>query len=379
MKYNFDKEINRLNTHSYKWDKFGEEYLPLWVADSDFEVPPAVTERLMKRIEHKVYGYFLTGNEIYNVLIDWFKREYDVNIPDRSWIKLVPSIVPALAVASNIGGGKSITNIPNYCNLLDAPKSAGNVMIKVPLRNDNERYSIDFDMLEEAITEDTRLFYLCNPHNPVGRVYTLEELKEVSRFARKHNLIVISDEAHCEVVYEGKHIPFFAVDDYAREHSITLYSNGKMYNLPDLILSFAVIPNEELRNEFNRLGYALGEEHVLNVEAGIATYGESSEWKNELLNYLKENRDYLESELKKRFDKAKVVHLEGTYLEWIDLRAYGEDVDAGFFLDRAKLFLTDGEDFGQKGYIRINFATQKSILTKALDMMEKTLKDNGYL
>lgn len=375
MRFDFDKKVDRYNTHSFKWDLFGEEYLPLWVADSDFEVAPAVTERLKKRIEHGIYGYFLTGTEIYDVLTRWFNEEYGVEVPGKKWIKLLPGIVPALAVASNIGGGKSITTTPNYVGLLNAPESAGNELIKVPLRNEDERYTIDFDALEAAVTEDTRIFYLCNPHNPVGRVYTREELLAVSAFAKKHDLIVVSDEAHCEVIFEGKHIPFFSVDDYARDHSITLYSNGKMFNVPDLILAFAVIPNAELKDEFERLGYALGEEHVLNVEAGIATYGESKEWKQQLLEYLKDNRDYLESEIKRRFPKAKVVHLESTYLEWVDFRAYGEDIDAKFFLDKAKVFFTEGKDFGGPGYIRINFATRRANITEALDKMEQSLAE----
>ncbi|MCQ2522457.1 MAG: aminotransferase class I/II-fold pyridoxal phosphate-dependent enzyme [Lachnospiraceae bacterium] len=373
MTFDFDKKVDRLNTHSYKWDMLGEEYLPLWVADADFEVPPAVTERLQNRINHGVFGYFLTGNEIYDVLRNWFREEYNVKIPGKSWIRLVPGIVPALAVASNIGGGKSMTNIPNYCNLLDAPVSAGNVMIQVPLKNENEYYTIDFAALEAALTEDTKVFYLCNPHNPVGRVYSLEELQKVSAFAKKHNLLVVSDEAHCEVVFEGEHIPFFTVDEYAREHSITLYSNGKLCNVPDLILAFAIIPNKEIREEFERYAYAFGEEHVLNIEAGIATYAESNEWKKQLLAYLKANRDYLERELKTRFPKAKVVHLESTYLEWVDFRAYGEDIDAKFFKKYAKVFLTEGTDFGGEGYVRINFATRRAIITEALDRMEKAL------
>lgn len=375
MTFDFDKPIERLNTHSYKWDLKGEEYLPLWVADADFEVAPAVTERIRKRMEHGIYGYFLTGNEIYDTLSKWFAEEYQAEVPGKEWIKIVPGIVPALAVASNIGGGKSMTNTPNYCNLLDAPVSAGNEMIRVLLANNDEYYTIDFDALEAAVTEDTKVFYLCNPHNPVGRVYTLEELKQVSAFAKKHNLLVVSDEAHCEVVFEGKHIPFFTVDEYAREHSITLYSNGKLCNVPDLILAFAVIPNKELKDEFERLGYAFGEEHVLNVEVGVATYGESKEWKQQLLAYLKDNRDYLESELKRRFPKAKVVHLQSTYLEWVDFRAYGQNIDAKFFYNKAKVFLTDGEDFGGTGYVRINFATRREIITQALDRMEEVLKE----
>lgn len=373
MKYNFDEKVNRINSNCYKWDLLGEDYLPLWVADLDFKVPPAVTSRLQRRIDHGVYGYYFPGNEIYDVLIKWFLEEYNTVIPNKSWIKLVPGIVPALAVASNIGGGKSITNIPNYSNIIEAPKRAGNEMIEVALKNDNEYYSIDFEALENAITEDTRVFYLCNPHNPVGRVYSLEELKRVSEFAKKHNLLVVSDEAHCEVVFEGKHIPFFTVDDYAKEHSITFYSNGKMCNLPDLILAFAIIPNQALKDEFERLGYAFGGVHALNVEAGIASYGESKEWKDGLLEYLKANRDYIEVELKSRFPKAKFVHLEGTYLEWVDFRAYGEDIDAEFFKKNAKVFLTDGKNFGGEGYVRINLATQRAVIAEALDKMEAAL------
>lgn len=371
---NFDEEINRLNTHSYKWDLKGEKYIPLWVADTDFRVPDQVTARLQRRIDHGLYGYLLTGTEIYDAITGWFKREYDTVIPGKPWIKLVPSIVPALAVASNIGGGKSIVNVPNYSCLLDAPGNAGNEMIRVPMHNDNGYYSIDFELLENAITEDTRLFYLCNPHNPVGRVYSIEELRKVSEFAKKHNLIVISDEAHCEIVYEGKHIPFFTVDDYAREHSITLYSNGKLYNLPDLILAFAIIPNPELYKEFERLAYAFGEEHVLNVEAGVATYSECMEWKAQMLSYLKDNRDYLENVIKEKFPKAIITHLEATYLLWVDFRAYGKDIDAKFFYRYADVFLTDGEEFGQEGYVRINFGTRRQLLEESIDRMEKALK-----
>ncbi len=374
-RFNFDKEVNRLNTKSYKWDLMGEEYLPLWVADTDFEVPPAVTARIQKRVDHGIYGYLLTGTEVYEAIQGWFKRSFDVDIPMKDWTMLVPGIVPGLAVASNIGGGKSITNVPNYVGLLEAPASAGNTLITVPMYNEEEYYTIDFLALQQAITPDTRLFYLCNPHNPVGRVYSYEELKAVSEFAKKNHLIVISDEAHCEVVYEGKHIPFFSVDDYARDHSITFYSNGKMCNVPDLILAFAIIPNPKLRKEFARLGYAFGEEHILNVEAGTACYAESDDWKEQLLTYLRENRDYLEWEIKLRFPKAEFVHLEATYLLWVDMRAYGEDVTAKFFMDNAQVFFTDGGQFGADGYIRINFGTRREILTEALDRMQEALID----
>jgi len=373
--YDFDRKVERLNTKSVKWDLMGEEYLPLWVADMDFTVPPAVTERLQKRLDHGVFGYLHDEDDIYDAMIRWFKRVLSVELPGRDWFYPVPGIVPGLRVASNLGG-KSLTFAPNYCCLLEAPGYAGNEMITVPMTcsGDPEYYEMDFDALEEAVTEDTGVFYLCNPHNPVGRVFTLEELRKVSDFAKRHNLIVVSDEAHCELVYEGRHIPFFTVDDYARENSITFYSNGKMCNVPDVIWAFAVIPNKELRERYKRLAYAFGDPHIMNVEAGIATYAESDEWKAELLAYLKANRDYLEQELKRRFPKVKYTHLEATYLLWADFRAYGEDKDAQWFTGNAKVFFTDGKTFGEDGRIRINFGTRRSILTEALDRMEAALK-----
>lgn len=399
MTFDFDKEINRLNTSSYKWDLYGDKYIPLWVADTDFEVPPAVTDRLQKLVDKKVYGYLLTGNGIYDAITDWFKREYDAEIEGKPWIKIIPGIVPALAVASNLGleeiepakvDGKwqqqteSVTAVPNYSALIEAPETAGNIMKQVQMKcemkadesgYEYEYYSLDFDALQEAVTDKTKVLYLCNPNNPVGRVYSYDELKQVSEFARKNNLIVVSDEAHCEVVYEGKHIPFFTVDEYAHENSISLYSNGKLCNLPDLIMAFAVIPNAELRDRFEKLSYAFGEEHVMNVEAGIASYAESDEWKRQMVAYLKANRDYLDSELKKRFPKDKypefkMTHLEGTYLLWLD---FG-NLNSEWFMNNAGVFMSDGSFFGGAGHVRLNFATRRELLTEALDKIEEAVK-----
>ncbi|MCQ2493159.1 MAG: aminotransferase class I/II-fold pyridoxal phosphate-dependent enzyme [Lachnospiraceae bacterium] len=399
MTFDFDKEINRLNTSSYKWDLYGDKYIPLWVADTDFEVPPAVTDRLQKLVDKKVYGYLLTGNGIYDAITDWFKREYDAEIEGKPWIKIIPGIVPALAVASNLGleeiepakvDGKwqqqteSVTAVPNYSALIEAPETAGNIMKQVQMKcemkadesgYEYEYYSLDFDALQEAVTDKTKVLYLCNPNNPVGRVYSYDELKQVSEFAKKNNLIVVSDEAHCEVVYEGKHIPFFTVDEYAHENSISLYSNGKLCNLPDLIMAFAVIPNAELRDRFEKLSYAFGEEHVMNVEAGIASYAESDEWKRQMVAYLKANRDYLDSELKKRFPKDKypefkMTHLEGTYLLWLD---FG-NLNSEWFMDNAGVFMSDGSFFGGAGHVRLNFATRRELLTEALDKIEEAVK-----
>ena len=254
--------------------------------------------------------------------------------------------------------------------LLDAPEKAGNKMIRVPLRNDNEYYTFDFDALSKALLPDTKLFYLCNPQNPVGRIYTHKELQEVSSFAKENDLVVISDEIHCELVYDRKHIPFLTVDEYAKETSISFYAPGKTYNIPGVSLAFAIIPNEWIRKEFNRISYALGHPGVFNIEAGIAAYSESKEWRLELIRYLKENRDYLEAELKKRFPKALFTHTEATYLQWVN---FGEGIDGDYLRKNAKVWLTDGKDFGGEGYVRINFGCPRGCITEALDRIESAL------
>ena len=240
-------------------------------------------------------------------------------------------------------------------------------MIRVPLKNEDEYYTFDFEALSKALLPDTKLFYLCNPQNPVGRIYKLEELQEVSEFAKENELVVISDEIHCELVYDRKHLPYITVDDYALENSISFYAPGKTYNIPGVSLAFAVIPNEKIREEFQRVSYALGHPGVFNIEAGIAAYAESKEWRVDLIQYLRENRDYLESELQKRFPNARYTHTEGTYLQWV---FFGDDIDADFIRKKAKVWLTDGKDFGGEGYVRINFGCPRDYITEALDRIE---------
>ena len=221
----FDRFIDRHNTNSIKWDFTREDELPMFIADMDFESAPAVKDRIEKRLQHPVYGYTKTPDELINSFISWFKEEYDFEL-EKEWVVPISGIVPALAVVSNLRGGSSITVTPNYHMLLDAPEKAGNKMIRVPLRNDNEYYTFDFDALSKALLPDTKLFYLCNPQNPVGRIYTHKELQEVSSFAKENDLVVISDEIHCELVYDRKHIPFLTVDEYAKETSISFCTSS---------------------------------------------------------------------------------------------------------------------------------------------------------
>lgn len=372
MSFDFDEPVDRRNTGSIKWG-LEEDCIPLFIADMDFAVSPAITERIIRRARHPIYGYTRPDKKLFEAFQNWILNTYNYEIK-AGWLELLPGIVPALAVAGNVVSGKSITNTPNYSNLLNAPEKAGNTMITVPLKNEDEHYEIDFDDLERHLTPDTRIFYLCNPHNPIGKMYTREELQAISSFAKKYQLIVVSDEIHCELVFDKEHIPFFTVDEYAREHSITFMAPGKTYNIPGVVLAFAIIPNEELRARFHAAGYAMGHPGIFNIEAAIAAYGESDQWKKELVEYLRQNRDYLEKELKRRFPKAKFPHTEATYLQWIDFRPYGEQINADFLKKHAKVILTDGKGFGETGYVRLNFGCRREILKEALDRIENAIK-----
>ena len=375
MAYNFDEDIDRHNTGSIKWDACVKGEIPMFIADADFAAPPAVLERIRKRAEHPVFGYTRPDKKLKSIIAQRVNKDFGSVIKEE-WIEFTGGVVPALSVAADAVGGTCMVNTPNYGMMLTAPVKAGHPLIKVPLKNENENYSIDFDAMERAVTPDTRLFYLCNPHNPVGHVYSRKELEEISAFAKAHNLIVVSDEIHCELVYDGTHIPFYDVDEYARNHSIVLTATGKTYNLPGCTFSYAVIADKDLREKFVNAGYAMAHPGIFNLEAGIAAYGESEDWRNELVAYLKSNRDYLYEELKKRFPKAAFTYTKATYLQWIDFRAYGENIDADYIKRKAGVILSGGDFFDAPGYVRLNFACTKKTLQEALERIERAVKLN---
>lgn len=371
MAYDFDAPVSRRGTGCVKWDAYPADYLPMFIADSDFAVPEAITRAIIRRAEHPVYGYSLTSAELFDAFLGWYAREYNVT-PARDWLEPMSGIVPALAVASTIREGRSLTVTPNYPMLLNGPSRAGREMITVPLHNENEVYTFDFDALQRSLTPDTRLFYLCNPQNPVGRVYTREELLQLSEFARENSLIVISDEIHCELVYDRRHTPFWTVDAYARDHSISFYAPGKTYNIPGCAAAFALIPNHELKEQFCKAGFAMGHPGIFESAATAAAYRDGGVWRDALLDYLRGNRDCLEAELRRRFPKASFPHTEGTYLQWINYEAYGL-CGGDDFQRRAKLILNDGAAFGAPGYVRLNFACSRATLYEALDRIEQAI------
>ncbi|MDR1302942.1 MAG: aminotransferase class I/II-fold pyridoxal phosphate-dependent enzyme [Treponema sp.] len=365
MRFNFDEPVDRRGSGSVKWDTIGERVLPMFVADMDFRSSPQIIEVLEAKIHHGIFGYG-QDLEFPGIIKQWFQDAYQVPIKEE-WIVLLPAIVPVLAAVSRLREGRVMIPSPNYHILLAAPGKAGKETIRSPLKNTNEYYEMDFDDMRRRIEPDVRLFYLCNPHNPVGRVYTYEELKELSCFAEEQNLIIVSDEAHCGLVFDGRrHIPFFSIDEYAAEHSITIMGPGKTYNLAGLPFGFAIIPNGTLRQEFNKTCYSLPNPGILNVAAAKAAYGSSEPWRLQLVDYLQGNRDYFEKALREQFPAIKMTHVEGTYLQWVDFRPLGIEDPYQWLLDKVKILPNKGEPFGLEGYVRFNLGTTRARLEEAI-------------
>jgi cystathionine beta-lyase len=368
--YNFDEAVERRGTQCAKWDRIEKDLLPMWIADMDFPAPPAVLKALSARVEHGVLGYGDDGEDLPKIICAWLQDEFKISV-DENWLVLLPAIIPSYMVACNIRQGPIMINIPIYNGILHATSKVGKKAIFSPLKNINEYYEMDYDDMRKRLVPELQLFCLCNPHNPVGRVYTKEELLELSRFARKNKLLVISDDVHCGLTLDRPYIPYFSVDDYALQQSITLIGTAKTFNLPGLPCGFAIIPNETLREEFKEISYALPSPGILEVIAAKAAFGESREWRLALVDYLRGSRDYLEASLRRVFPGAKLPHVEGTYLQWVDFRPLGIEQPWQWLQDKAKVLASDGKSFGAEGYVRFNFGTSRGRLEDAVQRMER--------
>jgi cystathionine beta-lyase len=375
--YNFDEEISRRGDNSEKWNRYADDVLPLWVADMDFRAPKPVIDALVEKARFGIYGYQYY-EEIKSTIAAWLNGNYHCGVQNE-WIVIVHALVPALAQATSMRDGGVLLPVPTYMGILSAPVKTGRKPIFSPLKNTGEYYEMDFVDMRKRCADGAETMILCNPQNPVGRVYKKEELLEASRVAKENALLVISDEVHGELILEGEHIPFFTVDDYARENSITLMGPGKTCNIAGLPFGFAVIPNKKLRADFKKAAYAISESGVMHLAAASVAYsGACDDWKKELLVYLKANRDFLEAGLKKISSEIKFPRTEGSYLQWIDFGALVKGENAyQWLLERAKVAVNAGTMFygspapdAHKSYVRLNFATTRARLAEALRRIE---------
>jgi cystathionine beta-lyase len=380
--HDFDRVIDRRQTESSKWHKYPADVLPLWVADMDFRSPEPVISALRERVEHGVFGYGVEQPEFYEVFLDRLWKRYGWRV-SREAILLIPGVIPGFNLAARAfttSGDGLLLQTPMYPPIRRVPDNVGLSSDEMELtRGPDGRYTIEFDRFQAAIGGRTRMFLLCNPHNPVGRVYRRDELLRMAETCLRRGLLICSDEIHCDLTFAGQHhIPVASLDPEIEARTVTLMAPSKTFNLPGLKCSVAVIPNAALREKFVAAQLDLVRAvNILGYTATLAAYRDGQEWLDELLRYLEANRDFVIDFVRTRLPGVSAAPPEGTYLAWLDCREamLPDDDPYTFFLDRARVALNDGKAFGRggAGFARLNFACPRATLTEALERMRRAL------
>ena len=371
----FDTPIDRRASDSIKWSKYaGRDILPLWVADMDFAAPPAVIATLQQRIAHGVFGYGGPWPTLTESVLAHLERKYSWSIAPE-WIVWLPGLVTGLNVACRAVDGDVLTATPIYPPFLSAPKFSGRNLQRCELRQSDGDWQWDKLALKSALTATTRLFLLCHPHNPVGRCWSRDELLDLASFAEENDLVVCSDEIHCGLILDRdkQHIPFASLSPEAAKRSITLMAPSKTYNIPGLGCAFAVISDASLRHRFERIMHGIVPHvNVLGLAACEAAYRDAGDWHEELIVYLRANRDRVFAAVNAE-KGVKMSRVEATYLAWIDVRELGLDNPAAHF-EAHGLGLSDGKDFGAPGWLRLNFGCARSTLDEALQRFQQACR-----
>lgn len=385
----FGTVINRKNTKSLKYD-FAErrgkpkDVLPLWVADMDFKVSSYIIDALNNMNSHGIFGYSETKEEYFEILKGWMKRRHDWDVQER-WLIKTPGIVYALAMAVRAYTKEDeavLIQQPVYYPFSEVIADNNRRLITNELRQDEEgKYYIDFEDFEEKIVkENVKLFLLCNPHNPVGRVWTKEELSRLGDICLKHNVIVVSDEIHADFAFKRKHTVFTSVKEEYKDIGVVCTSPSKSFNIAGLQVSNIFICNAELRRKFRKQVNASGysQLNLAGLVACEAAYKYGDEWLDSVIKYIKENAEYVKEFLKEKLPKVKMTELEGTYLVWLDFKAYGlSDSELNsIIINEAGLWLDSGDIFGKagEGFQRINIACPRRVLTEALERLTRAFE-----
>jgi cystathionine beta-lyase len=380
MNADFQHPPERRGSDSTKWEKYaGRDILPLWVADMDFAAPPAVRRALEKRVAHGVFGYGAPWPGLVDSLLGYLESAYGWRV-EASWLVWLPGLVTGINVAvrsacvENNDAAGILTCTPVYPPFLSAPKNGAQPLRTAALAQTDGRWTMDIAALEAACIPGTKLLLLCHPHNPVGRCWSRAELLQVADFAASHDLLVCSDEIHCDLILDTDkhHLPFAMLNDAAAERSITLMAPSKTFNVPGLGCAFAIIPDLRLRQRFLRLMQGIVPHvNVLGLAACEATFRDCAPWHQELLCLLRQNRDRLEAEVA-ALPGLSMTHVEATYLAWIDARALAhtlslpEGLSPAAYFETRGLGFSDGADFGAPGWVRCNFGCAPELLERAL-------------
>lgn len=373
--FNFDQIIERRGTDSFKWGIYEQDVLPLWVADMDFLSPPAVMEALHRRVDHGVFGYALPMDELKQVIVDRMNSLYRWQI-DREAIQFIPGIVSGLNQFCHAFQHTSkdvIVQTPVYPPFLEAPGNAGlNLVDATLVRGEDGRYEIDFEALEARMKAGARLFLLCSPHNPIGRVFTRTELERIAELCNRYDVTLCSDEIHGDLVFAGHpHTPIAALDGPIGSRTITFLAPSKTYNVAGLDCAVAIIPNPDLRRQFEAGNQGLVPHvNILGYTAALAAFRDGAEWLSELLIYLQSNRDCISEYFRQNHPEIGITPAEGTYLAWLDCRdLHLPEAPSRFFLKDCKVALNNGGDFGKagEGFVRMNFGCPRSTLIQAME------------
>lgn len=388
MEYNFDEIIDRSGTNAIKIEKlkplFGsEDLLPLWVADMDFKSPPAIGKAMRQRIDHGIFGYTLPSEEYMSSIVNWLNRRHRWQVKSEQ-INFVPGVVKGFAFAIDAftaKGDKIIIQPPVYHPFRMVTEALGREVVNNPLVLANGQYKMDFDGLRRIVSNNNcKMMIFCNPHNPGGRVWTPDELRELADICFEKNILVVSDEIHSDMALSGhRHTPFASVSQKAEEISLTLMAPSKTFNIAGLVSSFAVIPNKLIREKY--LAYLepreLQQGTIFAFTATRAAYDECEEWLDQMLEYVQGNINFVDHYLKENIPEIKAILPEASFLVWLDCRALklSQSDLVKLFVEKAHLALNDGVMFGPggEGFMRLNVGCPRSIIAKGMENLMKVV------
>ena len=388
--YDFDKIVDRTGSGDLKHEVLAERYgradlLPLWVADMDFETPEFITDALRRRLEHSLFGYTVEPKDYWPTVQKWIKDHHGWDVK-REWLSYIPGIVKGIGMVINVftkPDEKVIIQPPVYHPFRLTPEGNGREVVYNPLKeNSDGSYSMDFDNLEEVADDKCKVFILSNPHNPAGIVWDKDTLARLAEFCFDHNILVISDEIHCDMALWGNtHVPFATASDKAAQCSITFGAPSKTFNIAGIVSSYSIIPNDEIRNRFYTWLAAneLNEAPLFSPIATIAAFKNGEQWRKAMLHYVEQNIIFMEEYCKTHLPKIKPLRPRASFLVWLDCRALGLNHEQliDLFVDKAHLALNDGEMFGKggAGFMRVNVGTPRAILTKALEQLTEAVAE----
>ena len=385
--WNFDVPVNREGTDCIKYDLreeiFGlKNIIPMWVADMDFLTPDFVVESLHKRLDHGIYGYSFRSAEYFQSIINWIKTRHNWTV-GKEWITFCPGIVPALnfcTLAFTEPGDNIIVQPPVYFPFFSAVESHGRNLIHNRLTEAEGKWNMDFNSLVSGIDDKTKMIIISNPHNPVGRVWTPEELNILAEICLKHNILIISDEIHCDLVLPGFiHTPMASLSEKIAEITITLIAPSKTFNLAGLSTSSVIISNPVLRKSFNRIvdNLHIGGGNIFGTTASVAAYTNGHKWLDALLDYIDHNVEFVKDYCREMIPEIIPVQPEATYMIWLDCRKFGMTGKElqNFFVTKAGVGMNEGSTFGPggEGFMRMNLGTTHQTVMKAMEQIEKAV------